>query len=129
MSRVSVRERKDCLLFGFAPCSFVTPLVSFGLVVPAVRGGVLWAALLLCFLGSVMLVGLSYGGACLAWSGCVRSLASSSSWRGDLLALVVEAVHPDNLGALPPSPEFLALKGVQIGLASSVLEFEHRRPF
>lgn len=41
----------------------------------------------------------------------------------DLLALVVDAVHPANLGALPPSPELLAYKGVQIGLARSESEF------
>lgn len=36
--------------------------------------------------------------------------------RDDLMQLVIESVHPDNLGALPPSPARLALKGEQIGL-------------
>ena len=32
------------------------------------------------------------------------------------MQLVIESVHPDNLGALPPSPSLLACKGEQIGL-------------
>ena len=36
--------------------------------------------------------------------------------RDDLMQLVIESVHPDNLGALPPSPYHLAYKGEQIGL-------------
>ena len=34
----------------------------------------------------------------------------------ELLLLVIESVHVDNLGVLPPSPEMLACKGEQIGL-------------
>lgn len=36
--------------------------------------------------------------------------------------LVLEAVHPANLGALPPSPDVLAWKAVQIGLISCMSE-------
>lgn len=32
------------------------------------------------------------------------------------MALVIESVHPGNLGPLPPSPSRLALKGEQLGL-------------
>jgi hypothetical protein len=42
-----------------------------------------------------------------------------------LLLLVLEVVHPGNLGALPPSPAVLALKGVQLGLAASEREFQY----
>lgn len=36
--------------------------------------------------------------------------------RADLLVLVLDAVHPANLGPLPPSAKTLAYKGEQIGL-------------
>ncbi len=36
--------------------------------------------------------------------------------RHELLQLVLENIHPANLGELPPSPELVALKGEQIGL-------------
>lgn len=36
----------------------------------------------------------------------------------ELLGLVLDSVHPANLGPLPPSPERVALKGEQIGLGS-----------
>jgi hypothetical protein len=35
------------------------------------------------------------------------------------IALVLEAVHPGNLGPLPPSPQHLLWKAHQIGLLSS----------
>ena len=34
-----------------------------------------------------------------------------------MLAVVLELVHPGNLGALPPSPSLLAYKGEQMGIA------------
>lgn len=37
--------------------------------------------------------------------------------RQDMLSVVIELVHPGNLGALPPSPSMLAYKGEQLGLA------------
>lgn len=39
-----------------------------------------------------------------------------------VIDLVIESVHPSNLGPLPPSPELLLHKAVQIGLLKSVLE-------
>lgn len=39
--------------------------------------------------------------------------------NSELLQLVLEAVHPENLGALPPSPVTLAFKGEQIGLGKA----------
>lgn len=36
--------------------------------------------------------------------------------RHDLLTLVLDSVHPANLGDLPPSPDSVAFKGQQIGL-------------
>ncbi|SFT78036.1 hypothetical protein [Pseudomonas marincola] len=35
-----------------------------------------------------------------------------------LCELAIEAVHPGNLGALPPSPEVLLCKAQQIGLVT-----------
>jgi hypothetical protein len=46
-------------------------------------------------------------------------------WRQELLSIVVELVHPGNLGALPPSPSMLAYKGEQIGIAKYA-EFSQR---
>lgn len=34
-----------------------------------------------------------------------------------MLAAVLEFVHPGNLGPLPPSPAWLAMRGEQLGLA------------
>lgn len=34
----------------------------------------------------------------------------------DLMRLLLEYVHPGNLGPLPPSPSMLAFKGAQMGL-------------
>lgn len=45
--------------------------------------------------------------------------------RSELLVLVLEAVHPANLGPLPPSASVLASKGAQLGLGS-VREFFHK---
>ena len=42
--------------------------------------------------------------------------------RPEVAELVLEAVHPSNLGALPPSPMVLIGKAVQIGLISSYRE-------
>ena len=42
--------------------------------------------------------------------------------RPEVAELVLEAVHPANLGALPPSPEVLISKAVQIGIISSYHE-------
>jgi hypothetical protein len=44
--------------------------------------------------------------------------------NSELLCLVLDAVHPTNLGALPPSPYVLACKGEQIGLGT-YSEFFH----
>lgn len=43
--------------------------------------------------------------------------------RQDLLGLVAEAIHPAWLGELPPSPQVLARKGVEIGLSEDPSEF------
>lgn len=42
--------------------------------------------------------------------------------RPEVAELVLEAVHPANLGALPPSPDVLIFKAIQIGLISSYSE-------
>lgn len=42
--------------------------------------------------------------------------------RPEVAELVLEAVHPANLGALPPSSEVLISKAIQIGLISSYSE-------
>jgi len=34
-----------------------------------------------------------------------------------MLLVVLDLVHPGNLGPLPPSPSMIAFKGEQIGLA------------
>lgn len=39
-----------------------------------------------------------------------------------VIDMVLESVHPANLGPLPPSPEFILRKAVQIGLLKSVSE-------
>jgi hypothetical protein len=39
-------------------------------------------------------------------------------WKHDLLAMVLEYVHPDNLGPLPPSPDVVAHKARIMGLAT-----------
>ena len=65
-----------------------------------------------------MIAGLSYGaatGGSIAFP--IRTgMRRGPDWRHDLLALVIECVHPDNLGPLPPSPWRVAIKGEQIGL-------------
>ncbi len=43
-----------------------------------------------------------------------------------ILELVLESVHPGNMGELPPSPDRVALKAVQIGLISSLDEAYER---
>lgn len=42
--------------------------------------------------------------------------------RSEVAELVLESVHPANLGALPPSPELLIFKAIQIGIISSYRE-------
>ena len=37
--------------------------------------------------------------------------------RQDMLQVILDLVHPGNLGPLPPSPNWLAHKGEQIGVA------------
>jgi hypothetical protein len=37
-----------------------------------------------------------------------------------LIDMVLELVHPSNLGPLPPSPDALIAKAIQIGLATSL---------
>lgn len=37
--------------------------------------------------------------------------------KQDMLLVVLDLVHPGNLGPLPPSPRCIAYKGEQIGLA------------
>lgn len=62
-----------------------------------------------------MIPGLSYG----AYTG---SLAYPLRTRSKCvpnqtaIGIVLEFVHPGNLGPLPPSPSMLAFKGEQIGL-------------
>ena len=65
-----------------------------------------------------MISGLSYGaatGGSLAFPIRPR-MQRGPDWRKDLLALVIEHVHPANLGALPPNPWTIAIKGEQLGL-------------
>lgn len=40
--------------------------------------------------------------------------------RNDVAEMVLELVHPNNLGELPPSPDVIAWKAVQIGLLKSM---------
>lgn len=48
--------------------------------------------------------------------------------RPEVVELVLECVHPSNLGALPPSSEMIAWKAQQIGLIKSRKEaYEIRR--
>lgn len=60
--------------------------------------------------------GLSYGAhtGSLAYPKRVRSKRVHNN---DMLSIVVDHVHPGNLGALPPSPSMLAYKGEVLGLA------------
>lgn len=66
-----------------------------------------------------MIAGLSYGartGGSLAYPINFRR----SIWPQpdhDMLCIVLELVHPGNLGVLPPSPSMVAYKGEQIGVA------------
>jgi len=39
-------------------------------------------------------------------------------WQHELLQIVLEHIHPGNLGALPPSPDLIAHKAVVMGLAT-----------
>lgn len=42
--------------------------------------------------------------------------------RDEVVELVLGEVHPNNLGALPPSPEVIAYKAMQIGLIATFAE-------
>lgn len=56
----------------------------------------------------------------LTYSGHRRTtVAYRKVWHHPTLELILEFVHPGNLGALPPSPDVVAWKGVQIGLLRS----------
>lgn len=60
--------------------------------------------------------GLAYG----SYTGSLaypRRSRSRVVAKQELLSIVVEMVHPGNLGELPPSPSMLAWKGEQMGLA------------
>lgn len=62
------------------------------------------------------LPGLSYG----HYTGSLaypKRLSCRLGWNQELLAIVLELVHPGNLGALPPSPSLLAFKAEQTGIA------------
>lgn len=63
-----------------------------------------------------MIDGLSYGHVTgsLAWPKRTRRTRVP---RQDMLLVVLDLVHPGNLGPLPPSPSMIAFKGEQIGLA------------
>lgn len=66
-----------------------------------------------------MIQGLSYGA--YAPSIEMRSRMARNSMRKQVerraaMHAALEFVHPGNLGALPPSPEVLVRKAVQIGL-------------
>lgn len=70
-----------------------------------------------------------------------HELINEPVWRGnncvgyrreflkpEVAELVLEYVHPSNLGPLPPSSEMLAWKAKQIGLIDKLAEaFEYRR--
>lgn len=63
-----------------------------------------------------MISGLSYGArtGSLAYPLRTRSRVVPDI---EMLKVVVDLVHPGNLGPLPPSPSMLACKGEQIGVA------------
>ena len=48
---------------------------------------------------------------------CIRDAARVEA--AEVAALVIECVHPGNLGCLPPSPRWLVYKAAQIGLLSN----------
>lgn len=50
--------------------------------------------------------------------GRIRARQRARVFRNELCSVVIELVHPDNLGALPPSPRILGYKAIQIGLVS-----------
>ena len=62
------------------------------------------------------------------WRGNACVGYSRKFLKPEVAELVLESVHPSNLGELPPSAEMLALKAKQIGLIYSIDEaFEVRR--
>ena len=46
--------------------------------------------------------------------------------KQDMLKIVLELIHPGNLGPLPPSPKYVAYKAEQTGIAKEE-EFFHWR--
>lgn len=73
-----------------------------------------------------MIAGLSYGAV-------TGSLAYPKQYRAtgpvpitSMLEVVLDLVHPGNLGPLPPSPSMLAFKGEQIGIAKYGEFFQRR---
>jgi hypothetical protein len=64
-----------------------------------------------------MLPGLSYGShtGSLAYPLRTRCIEKFDS---DAALVVLDLVHPDNLGPLPPSPRWIAYRGEQIGVAT-----------
>lgn len=67
-----------------------------------------------------MLVGLIYSrrdGIAIAYAARERERKRRvEADKAAAMALVVETVHPGNLGALPPSPQVLLAKAWQLGL-------------
>lgn len=63
------------------------------------------------------LPGLSYGSHTGSLAAPLRTRCTIRP-KQDMLSVVLELVHPGNLGALPPSPAVLACKGVQMGVAT-----------
>ena len=67
-----------------------------------------------------MISGLSYGSATGGSLAYPISYRHRPRWNFNQanLAIVLELVHPGNLGTLPPSPFLLASKGEQMGLGA-----------
>lgn len=63
-----------------------------------------------------MIPGLSYGAVTGSLAYPMRNRSKTVPVQSNL-EIVLELVHPGNLGALPPSPSMLAYKGEQIGIA------------
>ena len=51
-----------------------------------------------------------------AYNMCMNRRARQAADEQAAIELVLEAVHPDNLGDLPPSRDFLVAKAYQLGL-------------
>jgi hypothetical protein len=62
------------------------------------------------------------------WRGNACVGYSRKFLKPEVAELVLESVHPSNLGELPPSAEMLACKAKQVGLIYNIDEaFEVRR--